>query len=85
MIVIGDSVSEGYEPVVAANLSGKIYVQHSPWSVGGGADDVNNGLNCEEEFLRTAMYEPGKGGCGMLMRHARPRAAPRALQPSGSL
>lgn len=59
MIIIGDSVSEGYQPVVSANLSSQIFVQHSPWSVGGGADDINNGLNCEEEFLRTAMYEPG--------------------------
>jgi hypothetical protein len=46
MIIIGDSVSEGYEPVVAANLSKAVYVQHSPWSQGGGADDVFNGLNC---------------------------------------
>lgn len=59
MIIIGDSVSEGYEPVVAANLSARVFIQHSPWSVGGGADDVFNGLNCEEEFLRTAMYQPG--------------------------
>jgi len=50
MIIIGDSVSEGYQPVVSANLSSQIFVQHSPWSVGGGADDINNGLNCEENF-----------------------------------
>lgn len=60
MIIIGDSVSEGYEPVVAANLSKAVYVQHSPWSQGGGADDVFNGLNCEEAFLRTSMYVPAK-------------------------
>ena len=60
VIVIGDSVSEGIEPVLAANLSDVAFVQHSPWSGGGGADDVNNGVNCEEEFLRTAMYQPAK-------------------------
>lgn len=60
VIVIGDSVSEGIEPVLAANLSDVAFVQHSPWSGGGGADDVNNGVNCEEEFLRTALYQPAK-------------------------
>jgi len=60
VIMIGDSVSEGYQPVVTANLSKVAFIQHSPWSTGGGADDVNNGLNCEEAFLRTAMYAPAK-------------------------
>jgi hypothetical protein len=60
VIVIGDSVSEGYQPPLAAALADAAFVQHSPWSVGGGADDVGNGVNCEEEFLRTAMYEPAK-------------------------
>jgi hypothetical protein len=46
-IIIGDSVSEGYQPVVSANVSKAVFMQHSPWSVGGGADDVFNGLNCE--------------------------------------
>jgi len=58
VITIGDSVSEGYEPVLAANLSAIAQVQHSPWSVGGGADDVGNGLNCLDEFVRTAMWQP---------------------------
>lgn len=60
VIQIGDSVSEGYQPVVTQMLSKVAFVQHSPWSVGGGADDVGNGLNCEEAFLRTAMYEPAQ-------------------------
>ena len=58
VIVVGDSVSEGYQPYVTANISDVAFVQHSPWSVGGGADDVFNGLNCEEEFMRTAMWQP---------------------------
>lgn len=58
VITIGDSVSEGYEPVLAANLSAVAQVQHSPWSVGGGADDVGNGVNCLDEFVRTAMWQP---------------------------
>ena len=57
-ITIGDSVSEGYQPPLSANLSAVALVQHSPHSQGGGADDVFNGLACEENFLRTAMYAP---------------------------
>ena len=58
VIVVGDSVSEGWQPVLTRNVSASLFVQHSPWSTGGGADDVANGVNCVEEFLRTAMYAP---------------------------
>lgn len=57
VITIGDSVSEGYEPVLAAALAASVFVQHSPHSDGGGADDVAHGLDCEENFLRTATYQ----------------------------
>jgi len=57
VITIGDSVSEGYEPFLKSNLSSFAFVQHSPNSDGGGADDVFHGVDCEENFLRTAMYE----------------------------
>ena len=60
VITIGDSVSEGYQPVLAANLSRVAFVQHSPFSTGGGADDVAHGVACEENFLRTAMYEEAR-------------------------
>lgn len=60
VITIGDSVSEGYQPVVTDALKSFAFVQHSPWSTGGGADDVGNGLNCEEAFLRTAMWEEAR-------------------------
>jgi lysophospholipase L1-like esterase len=57
VIAIGDSVSEGYEPVLAAALAASAFVQHSPHSDGGGADDVAHGLDCQENFLRTATYQ----------------------------
>ena len=34
-------------------------MQHSPFSTGGGADDAH-GVACEENFLRTAMYEEAR-------------------------
>ena len=43
--------------MLASNISDAALVQHSPWSTGGGADDVFNGLNCQDEFLRTAMWQ----------------------------
>lgn len=61
MIVIGDSVSIGYTPIVAAALNGSIQVQHSPASGGGGADDVGTGVACQPYFLRTAAYNAGPG------------------------
>jgi hypothetical protein len=68
--VIGDSVSIGYTPHVAAKLAGKVQVQHSPSAGGGGADDTPYGAQCilgesaghTESFLRTARYEPVKWG-----------------------
>ena len=57
IITIGDSVSEGYEPVLAAALATAAFVQHSPHSDGGGADDVFHGVDCQENFLRTATYQ----------------------------
>ena len=57
MIVIGDSVSIGYTPVVASALSDQVFVQHSPWAGGGGADDVGTGIVCELYLLRTSMYQ----------------------------
>eukprot|EP00729_Bicosta_minor_P006593 gene6593-6147_t len=62
-IIIGDSVSIGYTPHVAAALSGKVQVQHSPAAGGGGADDAPYGKQCIitlESFLRTADYRKVK-------------------------
>lgn len=60
IIYIGDSVSIGATPDLTALVAPEIFLQHSPWSGGGGADDVGNGLACEDAFLRTAMYEPAR-------------------------
>jgi hypothetical protein len=51
-------VSEGYQPVLSANLSAVAFIQHSPHSDGGGADDVMNGVACVENWLRTQDYKP---------------------------
>lgn len=57
-IVIGDSVSIGYTPVVTSLLNGSVFVQHSPYAGGGGADDTGNGLTCIEEFVHTSTMQP---------------------------
>jgi hypothetical protein len=57
VLYIGDSVSIGGEPVVANLSSSFAFVQHSPWAGGGGADDIGNGLNCQEAFLRLSDWE----------------------------
>ena len=57
LIYIGDSVSIGAAPDLAALLAPRLFLQHSPWAGGGGADDVGNGLACETAFLKTAMWQ----------------------------
>lgn len=57
IMVIGDSVSIGYTPQVASILANKAFVQHNPWSGGGGADDVGTGLECFESYTRDSMFE----------------------------
>lgn len=52
VVVIGDSLSIGYTPVVAANLSDIALVQHSPWDErDGGAEETAYGLKCLPFFL----------------------------------
>jgi len=57
IIYIGDSVSIGATPDLTALVAPRLFLQHSPWAGGGGADDVVNGLNCENAFLKTAMWQ----------------------------
>jgi hypothetical protein len=57
-IAIGDSVSIGYTPPLAALLNDTIFLQHSPWAGGGGTDAVANGVNCELNFIYDAAYTP---------------------------
>ena len=52
VLVIGDSLSIGYTPLLAANLSDVALVQHAPWDVSdGGAEETQYGERCLEFFL----------------------------------
>ena len=52
VLIIGDSVSIGYTPYVAAKLAGEAFVQHSPWGGDGGAEESAYGLQCLDYLLR---------------------------------
>ena len=52
VLVIGDSISIGWTPWAAKNLSDVALVQHSPWDVrDGGAEEAAYGKQCLEFFL----------------------------------
>eukprot|EP00591_Stephanopyxis_turris_P010956 CAMPEP_0195511854 /NCGR_PEP_ID=MMETSP0794_2-20130614/4022_1 /TAXON_ID=515487 /ORGANISM="Stephanopyxis turris, Strain CCMP 815" /LENGTH=370 /DNA_ID=CAMNT_0040639525 /DNA_START=36 /DNA_END=1148 /DNA_ORIENTATION=+ len=54
VLIIGDSVSIGYTPLVASALGSEALVQHSPWDVSdGGAEETSYGLQCLDYFLRS--------------------------------
>ena len=58
VLVIGDSVSDGYMPVVAKALNGTANAQHGPNNAGGGcADGAAYGALCTKYFVRTPHYE----------------------------
>jgi len=48
---IGDSLSLGMIPIVAANLSSIALVQHAPWGGDGGAEEAAYTLRCLDFFL----------------------------------
>ena len=50
---IGDSLSLGMIPHVAANLSDIALVQHAPWGGDGGAEETAYGLYCLDYFLHS--------------------------------
>ena len=53
VLVMGDSVSIGYTPPLAAALNGTALVQHTPYDTrDGGAEDTAYGLQCLDYFLR---------------------------------
>ena len=53
-LVLGDSVSNGYTPLVQAALSAICQVQHTPYAPGsGGAGATSRGLACLDHFLLT--------------------------------
>ena len=52
VIIMGDSVSIGYAPVVADMLAEVALVQHSPWGGDGGAEETHYGALCLDYLLR---------------------------------
>lgn len=44
VIILGDSVSIGYEPKVAKIMEDYALVQHSPWGGDGGAEEVRHAI-----------------------------------------
>jgi hypothetical protein len=58
-LVIGDSVSIGYTPVVAQLLGSVCQVQHGPYdNYDGGASDTSYGLQCLSNFIVTQRQTP---------------------------
>lgn len=55
---IGDSLSLGMIPHVAANLSDIALVQHAPWGGDGGAEETTYGLACLDFFLHSPSGMP---------------------------
>jgi len=53
VLVIGDSVSIGFNPSLTAALAAEAHVQHSPSGGDGGAEETAYGLECLEYFLAT--------------------------------
>lgn len=51
VIILGDSVSIGYEPKVAALMKTTALVQHSPWGGDGGAEETHYGWECLDFLL----------------------------------
>lgn len=52
VMIIGDSVSIGYAPKIAAHLADVALVQHSPWDIrDGGAEETAYGVTCLDYFL----------------------------------
>ena len=57
---IGDSLSLGMIPFVAANLSSLAQMSHAPWGADGGAEETTYGLRCLENFLHSPSGMPTK-------------------------
>ena len=51
VVVLGDSVSIGYTPKVAALMEATALVQHSPWGGDGGAEETHYGWECLDFLL----------------------------------
>jgi len=58
VLIIGDSVSDGYTSYVRSGLNTTANVGHGPDNSGGGcADGVLYGAQCTKYFVRTPLYE----------------------------
>jgi hypothetical protein len=54
VLVIGDSVSIGYTPKIAAHMAPIALVQHSPWDIrDGGAEETAYGVACLQYFFHS--------------------------------
>ena len=51
VVILGDSVSIGYFPKVAALMTDVALVQHSPWGGDGGAEETHYGWSCLDFLL----------------------------------
>jgi hypothetical protein len=59
VLIIGDSLTIGYTPSVAANLADIALVQHAPWDVSdGGAEESAYFLQCLDSWVRAPSGEP---------------------------
>ena len=53
VLVVGDSLSIGYTPLLAQNLADIALVQHAPWDVSdGGAEEIAYSAQCLDNWLR---------------------------------
>jgi hypothetical protein len=53
VLIVGDSISIGYTPFVAAALADIAQVQHAPWSGDGGAEESAYALQCFTYWMRS--------------------------------
>lgn len=58
VVIIGDSLSLGYTPIVASLLSDIALVQHAPYSGDGGAEESGYGLQCIDNWMASPAGYP---------------------------
>ena len=58
VVIVGDSLTIGYTPVVAGLLADVALVQHVPWSADGGAEETAYGLQCIDLWLASPSGMP---------------------------
>jgi hypothetical protein len=61
VLVIGDSISLGYTPFLAAALADVALVQHAPWSGDGGSEEAAYALQCALPFYYLSWCIRGDG------------------------